>query len=147
MLSSRFYFIAYEVDSPLKLRYDRFISKYNTQGEMKLDAFVELDDKIKFNSEEYSLYAGKPEHLNFIRRKFMNNTDDIVEYHRHLRNFNFNDKQLVRPSFDTYFLRLAELAASRSNCMKRGNGAVISKDNRVVSTGYNGTPGGLTNCN
>jgi len=55
--------------------------------------------------------------------------------------------ELVRPTFDTYFMRLAELAASRSNCMKRGNGAVITLDNRVVSTGYNGTPFSMTNCN
>ena len=31
--------------------------------------------------------------------------------------------------------------------MKRGNGAIIAKDQRVVSTGYNGTPFGLVNCN
>jgi len=42
---------------------------------------------------------------------------------------------------------MAELAASRSNCMKKGNGAVITLDNRVVSTGYNGTPFGMLNCN
>jgi dCMP deaminase len=53
----------------------------------------------------------------------------------------------VRPTFDTYFMRMAELAASRSNCMKKGNGAVITKDNRVISTGYNGAPFGLPNCN
>ena len=44
-------------------------------------------------------------------------------------------------------MRLAEVAASRSNCMKRGIGAVIVQDNRVISTGYNGTPFGLINCN
>ena len=70
-----------------------------------------------------------------------------MDFHRSLRSHKFNDKQLVRPSFDTYFLRLAEVAASRSNCMKSGIGAVIAKDQRVVSTGYNGTPCGLTNCN
>ena len=43
-------------------------------------------------------------------------------------------------------MRLAELAASRSNCMKKGNGAIVAKGNRVVSTGYNGTPAGLPNC-
>ena len=53
----------------------------------------------------------------------------------------------MRPTFDTYFMRLAELAASRANCMKRGNGAIITKDQRVIATGYNGTPFGLTNCN
>lgn len=63
-----------------------------------------------------------------IKRKFFNNSDDILEFYNSLRQFCFNDKQLVRPNFDTYFLRLAELAASRSNCMKRGVGAVIAKD-------------------
>ena len=53
----------------------------------------------------------------------------------------------MRPSFDTYFMRMAELAASRSNCMKRGNGAVIVHDLTIIATGYNGTPYGLKNCN
>ena len=44
-------------------------------------------------------------------------------------------------------MRLTELAAQRSNCMKRGNGALITKDFRIISTGYNGTPFGLKNCN
>jgi dCMP deaminase len=61
--------------------------------------------------------------------------------------FDFGNNENVRPKWDTYFMRFAELAATRSNCMKRGNGAVIVKDYRIVSTGYNGTPFGHTNCN
>jgi dCMP deaminase len=61
--------------------------------------------------------------------------------------FKFDNKELVRPTFDIYFMRLAELAASRSNCMKKGNGAIIAKNNRIISTGYNGTAFGLINCN
>ena len=53
---------------------------------------------------------------------------------------------MVRPKWDTYFLRLAEVVATRSNCMKRAVGAVIVNDYRIVSTGYNGTPFGCTNC-
>ena len=82
----------------------------------------------------------------YIKRKFFNRGRDIKEFYKELDLFNFADKELVRPSFDTYFMRMAELAASRSNCMKKGNGAVVAKDNRVVSTGYNGTPAGLANC-
>jgi len=44
-------------------------------------------------------------------------------------------------------MKFAELAAQRSNCMKRGNGAIIVKDFRIVSTGYNGTPFKHLNCN
>lgn len=44
-------------------------------------------------------------------------------------------------------MALASLASLRSNCMKRRVGAVLVRDKRVVSTGYNGTPRGVTNCN
>ncbi len=54
--------------------------------------------------------------------------------------------QLLRPSWDRYFMSLASLAAQRSNCMKRRVGCVLVREHRVVSTGYNGTPRGLRNC-
>ena len=52
-----------------------------------------------------------------------------------------------RPSWDEYFMSIARVVASRSNCVKRRVGAVIVIDRRVVSTGYNGTPRGVRNCN
>ena len=52
----------------------------------------------------------------------------------------------MRPKWDTYFLRMTEIVASRSNCMKRLVGCVIVNDMRIVSTGYNGTPFGMENC-
>jgi dCMP deaminase len=52
-----------------------------------------------------------------------------------------------RPSWDDYFMSIARVVASRSNCVKRKVGAVIALDRRIVSTGYNGTPRGVTNCN
>lgn len=53
----------------------------------------------------------------------------------------------LRPSWDTYFMQMAYLASSRSNCMKRRIGAILVSDNRVVATGYNGTARGMPNCN
>ncbi len=52
-----------------------------------------------------------------------------------------------RPTWDQYFLDISKVISSRSNCMKRQVGAVIVKDKRIVSTGYNGTPRGVKNCN
>ncbi len=51
-----------------------------------------------------------------------------------------------RPDWDNYFMEIAEVAAKRSNCCRRHVAAVIVKDNRIISTGYNGTPRGITNC-
>lgn len=53
----------------------------------------------------------------------------------------------LRPPWDAYFMRLASLASLRSNCMKRRVGCVLVRERRVVSTGYNGTPRGVRNCN
>ena len=51
-----------------------------------------------------------------------------------------------RPNWDEYFMRIAEVVASRSNCSRRQVAAVIVKDQRIISTGYNGTPRGVKNC-
>jgi dCMP deaminase len=51
-----------------------------------------------------------------------------------------------RPSWDEYFMTIAEQVATRSTCMRRQIGAVIVKDKRILSTGYNGAPSGLSHC-
>jgi len=55
--------------------------------------------------------------------------------------------QIVRrPTWDEYFMRMAYLAASRTNCIRRKVGAVIVKDRNVLATGYNGPPSGTAHC-
>ena len=55
-------------------------------------------------------------------------------------------KKIVRPSWDKYFLEIAKLVSQRSTCLRRQVGAVIVKGTRILSTGYNGAPAGLTHC-
>ena len=52
-----------------------------------------------------------------------------------------------RPDWDEYFMEIAKVVALRSNCSRRHVAAVIVKDKRIISTGYNGTPRGIKNCN
>ncbi len=56
------------------------------------------------------------------------------------------EKKTKRPDWDTYFMNIAHVAATRSNCCRRHVAAVIVKDHRIISTGYNGTPRGIKNC-
>ncbi|UZJ52314.1 hypothetical protein CBS101457_001634 [Exobasidium rhododendri] len=70
----------------------------------------------------------------------------LSSLHTHLSSLSLSSTHRLRPSWDTYFLSLCTLASLRSNCMKRRVGAVLIRNNRVLSTGYNGTPRGLTNC-
>jgi dCMP deaminase len=51
-----------------------------------------------------------------------------------------------RPSWDEYFLQLATQAASRSTCLRRQVGAVLVRDKRILATGYNGAPRGVSHC-
>ncbi|MFO7535555.1 MAG: cytidine/deoxycytidylate deaminase family protein [Kiritimatiellia bacterium] len=53
---------------------------------------------------------------------------------------------LNRPDWDTYFMDIAHVAARRGNCRRRQVAALIVKDRRIISTGYNGTPRGIKNC-
>ena len=45
-----------------------------------------------------------------------------------------------------YFLLIALAVATRSTCLRRNYGAVIVKDNKILSTGYNGAPSGQYHC-
>ncbi|MDR0335420.1 MAG: hypothetical protein LBH69_06040 [Methanomassiliicoccaceae archaeon] len=51
-----------------------------------------------------------------------------------------------RPDNDTYFMDMAQLISTRSTCVRRQVGAVIVKDKRVLTTGYNGSPKGTMHC-
>lgn len=52
----------------------------------------------------------------------------------------------TRPSWDAYFMHLAHIIATRSNCIRGSVGAIIVKDKRVITTGYNGAPSGVKDC-
>lgn len=51
-----------------------------------------------------------------------------------------------RPSWDNYFMDMANLASTRATCPRASVGAVIVKDKKVISTGYNGAPKGMKHC-
>jgi dCMP deaminase len=55
-------------------------------------------------------------------------------------------KKNSRPGWDEYFINIAKAVSTRATCMRRKYGAVITKDNTIVSTGYNGAPRGMKDC-
>lgn len=55
-------------------------------------------------------------------------------------------KKTKRPSWDEYFLSIANLVSKRSTCLRRSVGAVLVKDKRILATGYNGAPSGIRHC-
>lgn len=53
---------------------------------------------------------------------------------------------MTRPTWDSYFMKIAEDVALRSTCDRAMVGAVLVKDKHIISTGYNGSPAGLEHC-
>ena len=51
-----------------------------------------------------------------------------------------------RPSWEAYFMDITFLVARRSTCLRRAVGAIVVKDKRILSTGYNGAPTGIKHC-
>jgi len=51
-----------------------------------------------------------------------------------------------RPTWNEYFMRFAELARTRSSCLRRSVGAVLVKEKNILATGYNGVPRGIRHC-
>jgi len=54
--------------------------------------------------------------------------------------------EIQRPSWDKYFMNIANEVAKRSTCERAQVGAVIVKEKRILTTGYNGSPRGLPHC-
>lgn len=54
--------------------------------------------------------------------------------------------RLDRPSWNDYFMGIADLVAGRATCIRRKVGAVLVKDRRILCSGYNGAPAGLPHC-
>lgn len=52
----------------------------------------------------------------------------------------------MRPSWDEYFMEMAEIVKTRSTCLRRQVGAVVVKKKRILASGYNGAPTGLKHC-
>ncbi|KAK5780932.1 deoxycytidine monophosphate deaminase PWA37_001840 [Arxiozyma heterogenica] len=161
-LEKRTFFVHLSVDASVGVRLKRaqeFTNNYNGENDdshitNEIDKLIMLLDEHDFNSESIELRE-----KSHFKLKIVGNTLTTLEGRLNkalekqiivFENKKFDNPEEsnppLRPDWDTYFMRLATLAASRSNCMKRRVGCVIVRDFRVIATGYNGTPRHLTNC-
>lgn len=125
------------IDAPILQRYHRCQGLVNIT---KLEDFVREHDREVFGDR-----AGpdSPGGFSLLRRaspqvklKIVNSFPSIAELHYHLDSLDITNRNRLRPQWDTYFMTLADLASQRSNCMKRRVGAILVRENRIVSTGY-----------
>lgn len=139
LLLKRPFFLHISVDSTILFKHRQYMSQ-RTKG--SIEAFIEEIDSISLDSKTSPMKINNQGHF-----KIFFTSHDKQKIQEKLEESKLWDQTRLRPGWDLYFMRLADLAALRSNCMKRRVGCVIVKENRVVATGYNGTPRHLTNCN
>lgn len=53
---------------------------------------------------------------------------------------------MARPTWHKYFMDIAEMVATRATCLRRQVGAVAVKNKKIIATGYNGAPAGVSHC-
>jgi dCMP deaminase len=133
------------IDAPRPLRYERVTARGTHGAQDSFERFCELED------EELTSDSSSGQQLLAVRDladEVVPNAGSLDELQERLqqllqRRLLFRD----RPSWDEYFMSISRVVASRSNCVKRMVGAIIVVDRRIISTGYNGTPRGVRNCN
>lgn len=100
------------------------------------------------NDDGYLL--GSPNKLNvsiYIEKDKRYTHEEVTAFMNTIINtLTLENTKPTRPSKDEYYLGIAQAVAKRSTCIRRQYGAVIVKDDRIISTGYNGSARGETNC-
>jgi len=141
-ICENFFLIA--VDAPVETRFERLRARARPGDPDTIEGFLA--------AEERELAGGDPAAQQLIATMKLadytiNNNGDVDALNAAVRTV-FRDaaSKITRPSWDEYFMKIARVVATRSNCAKRNVAAVVVKDSRIVSTGYNGTPRGTTNC-
>ncbi|MGH9414602.1 MAG: deaminase [Terriglobales bacterium] len=137
------------VEAPLDLRYERARARGDARAPASFEQFVEL--------EQREMSGADPEAQNLPACAGM--ADAVIANDGTIEDFRERAEAVIRgwleaqaaadprPGWDEYFMRIARIVALRSNCVKRKVAAIIVRDRRIVSTGYNGTPRGVRNCN
>lgn len=143
-LKKRKDFYLIHVDADQKIRFERVKARERENDPKDFKTFVKL--------EEMELSSQDPAAQQLIETAKL--SDVIIANNETIEILRNKVRDAVlrligkqeRPSWDEYFMNIAKVASLRSNCMKRKVAAVIVRDKRVISTGYNGTPRGIKNC-
>jgi dCMP deaminase len=129
------------VDADPKLRFERLRARGRSGDPTTLEKLLELEGRERGGAGPNAQQLDAIEQLADFR---LRNEGALAVLHAGVQRVLEKCQGFERPSWDEYFLQVAQMVASRSNCVKRHVGAVIALDRRIISTGYNGTARGST---
>lgn len=140
-------FYLFGIDADIDKRYKRIVERGSGTDRISFEEF-------KAN-EEREMHSDDPNKQNLAacielaNFKFYNNgtIDDLfLDTEKILKEIKKPEDPAFRPSLDEYFMKLAVAASERSTCLRHHVGAILVRDKRVISTGYNGAVRGVKNC-
>jgi dCMP deaminase len=145
VLRRRSDFFLLNVSAPRSARFDRVKKRKRENDPRTLSEFVRLEEK-EFRGENpagQQIFATE-KHADAV----ISNAASLEDLRERVRTIVLKlAKSHPRPSWDAYFMGIARVVSLRSNCVKRRVASLIVKDKRIISSGYNGTPRGVKNCN
>ncbi len=137
-----FYLVAVEAEA--EVRHRRVRTRGRESDPVSFERFLELERQELSSPDtqgQQLLATGRLANVSFANNGTRQDLrDKVAEW------FKRTAPKMTRPGWDPYFMKLAQVVALRSNCIKRKVGAIIVRDRRVITTGYNGTPRGTRNC-
>jgi dCMP deaminase len=132
------------IDAPLEQRFQR-IRLRDRPGDP-----ATLEELERLESAELGSDNPAAQQLHAVRDQAderVENSSELDEFYASLQAILKKGLYFERPGWDAYFMDIARVVASRSNCVKRKVASVVTLDRRIIATGYNGTPRGVQNCN
>jgi len=137
-----FYLI--NVNADTKVRFERVKKRGREKDPTTYEKFLEVEAREAQSDDPASQQLNRTCEM---ADAVVTNNGAINDLHDRIREvINALAMNKKRPDWDQYFMSIAKVVAMRGNCIKRKVAAVLVKDKRVVSTGYNGTPRGVANC-
>ncbi len=138
-------FVLIEVIASPEIRFERIKNRGRENDPKTFEEFCkyEMEEEKNENIEGQQLLL-----CSKLAEIKIENNSTIEDLHKRLKEIVIKLlKNQPRPTWDEYFMMIAKVVALRSNCLKRKVAAIVVKDKRIISTGYNGTPRGTLNCN
>ena len=138
-------FYLLHIQAPAEIRFERIRRRGREGDPQTWEDFLQVETRETSDADPNAQRIDRCEKL---ADATLVNDDSLETLHRRLRDWLRRTlKEHPRPDWDRYFMQIAKVVALRSNCMKRKVAALVVKDRRIISTGYNGTPRGVKNCN
>ncbi|MCC6773772.1 MAG: AAA family ATPase [Gemmatimonadaceae bacterium] len=138
-------FTLFHIFAPLEARFARSVARARDGDALTLQDFIRQEEREFASSNAAAQQLLETERL---ANRTIENSGTVEAFGEQMATaLRELEVSFARPSWDQYFMDIAVKVAARSNCMKRQVAAVVVSDKRIISTGYNGTPRGVKNCN